>query len=80
MVKTFLLFGMADNVSCRADGLVGAMQDKVTAAESRVHTAHRQLAQQRAELQALQCQSEVVAFLLMYVLFRMHSHRMAVRR
>ena len=50
------------------------LQDKVTSAESRVNAAQRQLTQQRAEFQALQYQSEMVAFLLVCVLFRMHSH------
>lgn len=48
------------------------MQDKLAAAESRAAAAQKQLMQQRAQIQAFQVQYEVMAFLLCYVLFRMH--------
>ncbi|BDA44674.1 hypothetical protein COCOBI_06-1520 [Coccomyxa sp. Obi] len=50
------------------------LQDKLTTAESRASATQKQLTQQCAQFQALQAQHEIVAFLLVYVLFRMHSH------
>ncbi|KAK9908173.1 hypothetical protein WJX75_003735 [Coccomyxa subellipsoidea] len=50
------------------------LQDKLTATESRAAAMQKQLTQQRAQFQTIQVQHEVAVFLLLYALFRMHTH------
>ncbi|EIE21448.1 hypothetical protein COCSUDRAFT_53993 [Coccomyxa subellipsoidea C-169] len=51
-----------------------SLQDKLTATETRAAAVQKQLMQQRAQFQTFQMQHEVAAFLLVYALFRLHSH------